>query len=740
MRALLICVVAVSVAGCTFGVKTCSDTSECGTGATCQQGFCVAIGGETGGGNGGGTATGGGAAQGGGAATGGGDGTGGGTTEVCPTLNCTEACVEPTGCVPYFTGIEIVSPDAGARVQEGLLVPFVAQMVVTAGVTVTDDKLPTVLTYTDEDGGVGTWFKIANENRYRVNRTFSACGQDTMFTTMASLEDGGFPVAASVVCDGQAPTVTLPTMNDYFQRDDVKLLQLTASEPLSTATATLGGVALELADAGCTDAGPCFVMDFSKPNFPYIDAGVQLTVTAVDEVGLSATIAPVSIPVTRVRWTKDIGPKYRFIAAPAVSPEGWIVVCNSNANTGTAGECYRLDSITGEGGDAGMGIPFGAVQGVAISRAASAENSPADATLAFVSFNAEVTGSPKGRLSAFNVVTMTPSASEAEANGTQKTLVAPALVRTNGDQVAAVSASNGVELGSFSRLLHFDSANGGNLSINAPGRDDLVQNALEPPMNAVVLEATTGNAFAHFVREGLVYSGLIRVSGVRSAPQIGTASTLDGGGASSQIPIGSESLISSVTFAGSDPHLVRIAPGGTAKSWDFGSSVAKGAVALESSNQGYVGSGTSIVRFDPSTNGAAATTMHTVTGQTFALTPVLLSSGPSSQSAWGYAVSNAGVLAAFDRDGSSLPWSGSLRTGQTVRAHPGFGCNTRPGSAPGTGVVYVAWADGVVQAIVVDGARLRGAWPKYQRSMGNAGNDDADPAGLFPTNWANCPQ
>lgn len=68
-----------------------------------------------------------------------------------------------------------------------------------------------------------------------------------------------------------------------------------------------------------------------------------------------------------------------------------------------------------------------------------------------------------------------------------------------------------------------------------------------------------------------------------------------------------------------------------------------------------------------------------------------------------------------------------------------FDCNRRTGAAIGsTGILYIPFLDGNVAAIVVDSPRLEddpSSWPKYQRTMGNAGNDDTS---FFPTNW-NCP-
>ena len=72
--------------------------------------------------------------------------------------------------------------------------------------------------------------------------------------------------------------------------------------------------------------------------------------------------------------------------------------------------------------------------------------------------------------------------------------------------------------------------------------------------------------------------------------------------------------------------------------------------------------------------------------------------------------------------------------------HMAFDTN-RANCASNTGILYIGTDQGAVYAVIVDSNQLYegvdgGAWPKYQRTMGNAGNTDS---AHFPINWPGCP-
>ncbi|MFZ5439267.1 MAG: hypothetical protein ACOZQL_04620 [Myxococcota bacterium] len=103
----------------------------------------------------------------------------------------------------------------------------------------------------------------------------------------------------------------------------------------------------------------------------------------------------------------------------------------------------------------------------------------------------------------------------------------------------------------------------------------------------------------------------------------------------------------------------------------------------------------------------------------------------------GYAVSKLGRLVVFRR-GTSETWQAPLGSGENVLTHPAFDCN-RASPTTKTGILYVGTQSGKVFSIIVDSPKLlegNDVWPKYQRTMGNAGNTDAT---NFPINWPSCP-
>jgi hypothetical protein len=179
--------------------------------------------------------------------------------------------------------------------------------------------------------------------------------------------------------------------------------------------------------------------------------------------------------------------------------------------------------------------------------------------------------------------------------------------------------------------------------------------------------------------------------------------------------------------------------GGTATDGTLGALSDKGVPALVSATDGYVGAGSTLVRFNPAALGATVSTVETLATDAIRTSPVLGAARPVGGSAEGYAVSQAGTLVVFSQSTGAKLWDASLvPAGDQVLTHMTMDCN-RVTSNKTTGVLYVGAKSGVVQALIVDAPRLLdsvGAWPKYQRSAGNAGNDDVT---NFKTNWPGCP-
>ncbi|MBL8910495.1 MAG: PQQ-binding-like beta-propeller repeat protein [Archangium sp.] len=187
------------------------------------------------------------------------------------------------------------------------------------------------------------------------------------------------------------------------------------------------------------------------------------------------------------------------------------------------------------------------------------------------------------------------------------------------------------------------------------------------------------------------------------------------------------------------PSQIFLRDGSTPVQGNLGVNNDKGVPALASASEGYVGRGDALVRFSPAALDAG-TAITQVTGDVVRTSPVLGAQRMGASTREAYAVSQAGTLIAFSHGGSSstLLWRTPVTLpGENVNTHPTLDCNrSRPAS--GTGILYFGSSTGFVYAVVVDSPKLfegNGAWPKYQRTAGNAGNADM----TFPVNWPGCP-
>ena len=142
--------------------------------------------------------------------------------------------------------------------------------------------------------------------------------------------------------------------------------------------------------------------------------------------------------------------------------------------------------------------------------------------------------------------------------------------------------------------------------------------------------------------------------------------------------------------------------------------------------------------FDPSNVDAGATEIDGNAG-TVRGAPVLGAARINGGTREGYAISSEGRLLVFNHDSNALLWKGVVvQNGEAVQGHMTFDTN-RARCESKTGLLYVGTDSGRVYSIIVDTPALvdsPDAWPKYQRTMGNAGNADTS----FPINWpAACP-
>jgi len=163
-------------------------------------------------------------------------------------------------------------------------------------------------------------------------------------------------------------------------------------------------------------------------------------------------------------------------------------------------------------------------------------------------------------------------------------------------------------------------------------------------------------------------------------------------------------------------------------SGNLGAAVPNGASAVRGPTEAYVGRGSDLIRYNPSTLMSPGARLNPVNVD-IRTSPVLGEPPLGSFEPTGYAVdSTSGELWAFPL---GAPMNSATNFGVVVsggvRAHPTLDCNRRAGAATKrTGVLYVVSLTGRVAAIIVDSPKLlsNAIWPKYQRTSGNAGNTD----------------
>jgi hypothetical protein len=231
------------------------------------------------------------------------------------------------------------------------------------------------------------------------------------------------------------------------------------------------------------------------------------------------------------------------------------------------------------------------------------------------------------------------------------------------------------------------------------------------------------------------------ITGVAGTPVAGTAQAVETGGndccLAGQAVVGTGSLIGGTTLA----RKLYTVSGAPAASGTLGvTAVDNGVPVLASASVAFVGRGSDLVRFNPSMLNSSGVAVKSGSGAIRAA-PVLGKARPGQAVGLGYAVNSTGNLFVFAQDGSTnsaTDWGAIFVGAPTIYAHPTLDCNRRVGAATATtGILYVASSTGKVAAIVVDSPVLLdtvGAWPKYQRTAGNAGNTDT----RFPFN-PGCP-
>ncbi len=340
----------------------------------------------------------------------------------------------------------------------------------------------------------------------------------------------------------------------------------------------------------------------------------------------------------------------------------------------------------------------------------------------------------------------------ATAGGTNKVWSGLALYRTGATSPSSVTAIGTTASASAvpGRVLQWDSFNGATNS-NLPQSAGALGSALEPQSIPSEVPSATpvviqgSRAFFTSLQPPtslLPSEGLFvrKVTSLTGTPTLDTDAILlesqsaarSGGGA---IWTG-KYLTSSKSFG----RALYVADTGAPSKGNLTTPLDFGVPVVGSDGQAFVGVGDAIVRFDPLAIADGGVPLVTTIPPV--RTSPVLGKAAAGRPALGHAVTASGVLAVFDASAtgtSTASWTAPIGVASTVETHPAFDCNRRVGAARSTtGILYVPFLDGNVVALIVDSPALmdaNGAWPKYQRTSGNAGNDDT---AFFPTNWP-CP-
>ncbi len=736
--------------------RACEVDRNCLAGEWCVERVCLPAGDSgAGGGMGGGTDA--------------GTGGGGGTVMCSPLCEDSYECRAPgdggaTGeCELAFERLEVLAPDGGTFGPDAS-VPVVARLVRKAGFSAAAPSFVELAL-----DGMALSGRVTGDGGYagQVSTLGLTEGAHTV-TVLAVFADAGLSGTGAFTVDATGPTLTFisptrPIGSGDYQRDDVWQAAVQASESVSVAALEVGGATMDPTpcDGGvqCEDGGECtcFAMDLSQPELKGLTGNFGITMSAMDVYGNQATGDGGTVAVTRVRWVTQVGGGNMRVA-PAVGPDGTVYVGTNDINF-TAGTLQALSHLTGA--DAGSTTLWGAINAVAVSPAATHVNSDGSVTgpVVYAVANGMGTSAAKGRLlgrssilsgSVSTVDVPTPC----EGLGTNKVWSGLALTKTTGSRVAAI-ATTASALSVPARVLKWDSVDGCTFlpldqttsSLGSPLEPSPVGTTVETAVSPLIL-----NGVANFVTRqpvtGIPNMGLLvrRVSGLTGSMMnlestVATLETSDQAVSLGMARFQSTELLTSSTLTGR--QIYRVLASFVTRDQPL-SGVDYGLPVVANIGLAFIGAGERLVRFNPGA-ASSAVELANAPGATMLVSPVLLEPA-GGRTAEGFTVTNDGRLVCFDASSSGVAtstWVAALpsSTGSpVVVTHPGFDCNRRPGAATSTtGLLYVAARDGRVYSIIVDSPRLLddvGAWPKYQRTMGNAGNDDTN---FFPTNWGTCP-
>jgi hypothetical protein len=585
--------------------------------------------------------------------------------------------------------------------------------------------------------------------------------------------DGGPSGRVTLQIDALGPVLTFKVADaglPNWKRDERLLVQVESNELLSAAPVVLlagrdGGVTGVSAGSCGTCASlqcNCYELDLAVPDWPATGmvTGFGLSATASDVFNNASSAVGPQVTVSRLKWRTSLVGVASLRAAPALDSQGnlYLGTEDPSAPSGTTGRLVSLNPADG-GMRTNFPIPTGAVQSISIGQSrlvVSTAQPPVE--VVYANSNAAAAS----RIDLFRTDGTAAPGGITDSN--RSTSGALALFRADNSPQAEVGATTVFNSGSLPpRIASASPVRGLSNSADNSTFQLPVPSVSPPnsPVNVVIFGRDGGAELVFATDDGVSARQLESQrfaagtwTTVGSSPGLGTIGSPVGLCATADstflsmtsrtpalvvsralqgpqpLPDAGSPSSPSVTFA---PVLAARASGVTAI---FNTNLTGGSDWLFSSVA------------DPAAPslGVPVGLSATTSSSRLVTSPVIggggLPHGPAGIGDRLFAVTQDGTIRSFVVSpvngvaGASAEWTATpaevFGDVKTVYAHPTLDC-TRPSVAGRPGVLYVVATDGTVAAIIVDSSKLSttAPWPKWQRTAGNAGNDDE---ALFPRN------
>jgi hypothetical protein len=521
----------------------------------------------------------------------------------------------------------------------------------------------------------------------------STAGGSTAGGSTAGGSTAGGSTAGGSTAGGSAggTVVVVPSLRwstQQLPRDEKALGLVTSDRPITQTSVLIGTVqATPALDAACNAVGltcppgancRCVEVNGTDLPLPGITATLNTSFSATDNLGTTRVDGGAALSVSRLRWVLDAGSDISFEASksPAIDGEGAVYVPRHGA----------VSVISSQGSVLGSVDTVSRRAHVALARHSNQEV-----------FCPVWGGGGSGSINCYSTMSR-QAVGTASAFGSRGDAKAPVVAILDGGTWAVATAFNGESIPitisahllvySFDGVRRYDAnldSYPGNLV--AQGSDVWIPSfqGIEPAVISTNLNNPT-------------------FTNISSAPDAG--------------PITGMALTGSGPVIAAD-YLWRYGP------FAVNTQVVRPTVpVIRASGELILGAGNSL--FSLATATATPVSIRTATSQ-FSTSPVL-GRARGALPSLGYAVTDSAEVVVF-RDTGYLY---SIQLPQFGRpSHPVLDCN-RANPNSGTGILYIAFESGAVVALIVDSPGLdpTSPWPKYQRTAGNHGNA----AAVFPLN------